>query len=216
MSKQSLLTFPNDEKKLLLHSCCAPCSGEIIATLLSSDIELTVFFYNPNIHPLKEYELRKEENKQFADKHQIPFIDADYDMNNWFARTKGMEFDSERGPRCEVCFDIRFERTALYAYENQFKIFTSSVGISRWKDLEQVNQCGIRAAQRYPGLTYWTYNWRKKGGSQRMIAIAKQEHFYQQEYCGCAHSLREINQKRKAQGRNLVKMGIKYYDHSDE
>lgn len=216
MSEQLILTLPNQANRLLLHSCCAPCSSEIITALLVLDIELTVFFYNPNIHPLPEYELRKAENKQFADKHQIPFVDADYDTDNWLARTKGMEFEPERGRRCETCFDMRLERTALYAHENDFQVFTSSAGISRWKDFNQVNKCGIRAAQRYSGLIYWTYNWRKQGGSQRMIAIAKREHFYQQEYCGCAHSLREVNRKRKAQGRDLVKIGINYYSHLDE
>jgi len=179
--------------------------------LLASNIKYTIFFYNPNIQPFQEYEIRKTENKYFAEKQKIPFIDADYDVNNWFARTKGMEFDPERGHRCEVCFDLRMERTALYAYENKFKIFTSSIGISRWKDLQQVNKSGTRAAQYYPGLSYWTYNWRKIGGSQRMIEIAKRERFYQQEYCGCAHSLRDTNQWRKQNGREFVKIGTQYY-----
>jgi len=79
------------------------------------------------------------------------------------------------------------------------------MGISRWKNFIKVNDSGIRAAQRYPSLIYWAYNWRKKGGSQRMIEIAKRERFYQQEYCGCAHSLRDTNQRRKEQGREMVK-----------
>jgi predicted adenine nucleotide alpha hydrolase (AANH) superfamily ATPase len=182
-----------------------------MATLLESGIEYTIFFYNPNIHPHQEYEIRKEENKGFAEKYNIPFVDADYDIDKWFERTKGMEFESERGPRCSVCFDMRFERTALYAHQNGFKIFTSSMGVSRWKDIQQVNDSGLRAAQSYPDLSYWAYNWRKKGGSQRMIELAKLEHFYQQEYCGCAHSLREINQKRKEQGREMIQIGEKYY-----
>ncbi|HDN25658.1 MAG TPA: epoxyqueuosine reductase QueH [Thioploca sp.] len=200
-----ILSVPNGEKRILLHSCCAPCSGEIMEALLESGIDYTIFFYNPNIHPLKEYEIRKEEIKRFAEKYNVPFVDADYDMEKWFERTEGMEFDRERGRRCTVCFDMRFERTALYAYENGFKVFTSSMGISRWKNFIKVNDSGIRAAQRYPSLIYWAYNWRKKGGSQRMIEIAKRERFYQQEYCGCAHSLRDTNQRRKEQGREMVK-----------
>ncbi len=200
-----ILSVPNGEKRILLHSCCAPCSGEIMEALLESGIDYTIFFYNPNIHPLKEYEIRKEEIKRFAEKYNVPFVDADYDMEKWFERTEGMEFDRERGRRCTVCFDMRFERTALYAYENGFKVFTSSMGISRWKNFLKVNESGIRAAQRYPSLIYWAYNWRKKGGSQRMIEIAKRERFYQQEYCGCAHSLRDTNQRRKEQGREMVK-----------
>ena len=185
-------------------------------TLLSAGIEYTVFFYNPNIHPRQEYDLRKEENQRFAEKHHIPFVDADYDKEQWFLRTQGLEFEKERGQRCEQCFDMRLERTALYAYEHGFKVFTSSVGISRWKDLQQVNRCGLRAAARYPGLTYWTYNWRKQGGSQRQINLVHREHFYRQEYCGCVHSLREMNQKRQQQGREKVKVGVKYDQEQKE
>src|SRR3989338_6608769 len=126
-----ILALPADTKQLLLHSCCAPCAGDIMETLLESDIPYTIYFYNPNIHPLKEYEMRKNENKRFADKYHIPFIDADYDKDEWFKRTKGMEWEPERGIRCTMCFDMRFERTALYAYEHNFNIFTSSLGISR-------------------------------------------------------------------------------------
>jgi len=126
-------------------------------------------------------------------------------------RARGMEFEPERGIRCTMCFDMRFERTALYAHEHGFEVFTSSLGISRWKDMQQINDCGARAAARYDRLTYWDYNWRKGGGSARMIEISKREKFYQQEYCGCAYSLRDTNQHRKSQGRESIKIGIKYY-----
>jgi predicted adenine nucleotide alpha hydrolase (AANH) superfamily ATPase len=207
-----MLKPPNDENKVLLHSCCAPCSGELMEAMLESGIDYSIFFYNPNIHPEKEYEIRKQENIRFAEQHNIEFIDADYDKDNWFLRTKGMELDPERGRRCTTCFDMRFERTALYAYENDFKVFTSSLGISRWKNMTQINDSGIRAAADYPNLSYWTYNWRKKGGSQRMIQISKREHFYQQEYCGCVYSLRDTNKWRKQNGRETIKIGVKYYE----
>ncbi|MEN8217415.1 MAG: epoxyqueuosine reductase QueH [Pseudomonadota bacterium] len=215
MSERPLISPPNGENNILLHSCCAPCTGEIMEALLASGIDYTIFFYNPNIHPRDEYEIRKEENKRFAEKYQVPFVDADYDSDNWFARTKGMEFEPERGNRCTACFDMRLERSALYAHENGFKVFTSSLGISRWKNFQQVNDCGIRAAESYPDLMYWTYNWRKKGGSQRMIDIAKDERFYQQGYCGCIHSLRETNRWRKKNGRELIKIGVEYYGDSE-
>lgn len=173
------MTLPNKGQKLLLHSCCAPCSGEVMEALVASDIDFAIYFYNPNIHPLKEYEIRKEENIRFAEKFNIPFIDADYDRDNWFERAKGMEMEPERGIRCTMCFDMRFERSALYAYENGFDVMTSSLGISRWKDMNQINDCGIRAADKYPGVTYWDYNWRKGRGSARMIEISKREEFYQ-------------------------------------
>jgi epoxyqueuosine reductase len=213
---RELLTLPEGTSRLLLHSCCAPCSGEVMEAMLASGINYTIFFYNPNIHPLKEYELRKSENMRFAEKHHVPFIDADYDKDNWFARAKGMEMEPERGIRCTMCFDMRFERTALYAHEHGFDVITSSLGISRWKNMEQINDCGVRAALPYPNLVYWTYNWRKKGGSARMLEISKQEQFYQQEYCGCAYSLRDTNQWRLKNGRERIKLGEKYYGVDEE
>ncbi|MCB2081115.1 MAG: epoxyqueuosine reductase QueH, partial [Rickettsiales bacterium] len=126
---------PGGGNRVLLHSCCAPCSGELMEAMLDAGIDLTIFFYNPNIHPKKEYEIRKSENIRYAEKMGIPFVDADYDVQNWFARAKGMEYEPERGIRCTMCFDMRFERTALYAHEHGFDVFTSSLGISRWKNM---------------------------------------------------------------------------------
>ena len=205
------LVLPNGGKKLLLHSCCAPCSGEVMEAIMASDIEFTIFFYNPNIHPKKEYEIRKEENIRFAEKLNIPIIDADYDTDNWYERAKGMEYEPERGKRCTMCFDMRFERTALYAFENGFDTISSSLGISRWKNFDQINDCGLRAVEPYEGVSYWTFNWRKKGGSARMLEISKRERFYMQEYCGCAYSLRDTNQWRLSNGRERIKIGEKYY-----
>ena len=199
------------DNKVLMHSCCAPCAGDLMERMIESKIDLTIFFYNPNIHPKKEYEIRKEENIRFAEKLNIPFIDADYDVQNWFSRAKGLEREPERGMRCTKCFDMRFERTALYAYENNFKIITSSLGISRWKNMEQINDCGIRAAKNYEGVSYWDYNWRKAGGAARMYEIAKREEFYKQEYCGCVYSMRDTNQWRKDTGRERIKIGVEYY-----
>lgn len=205
------LEAPEGEKKVLLHSCCAPCAGELMEAMLESGIDLTIFFYNPNIHPKKEYDIRKNENIRFAEKMGIPFVDADYDVQDWFHRAKGMEYEPERGIRCTMCFDRRFDRTALYAYENGFKVFTSSLGISRWKNMEQINDCGVRAAASYEGVTYWTYNWRKNGGSARMYDIAKREEFYAQQYCGCIYSLRDSNEWREKNGRPKIEIGETYY-----
>ena len=94
------LPTPGEHRKVLLHSCCAPCSGEVMEAMLASGIHYTIFIYNPNIHPLKEYELRKNENIRFAQKFGVPFVDADYDRDEWFARARGMEHEPERGVRC--------------------------------------------------------------------------------------------------------------------
>lgn len=215
MNQRPHLALPEGRSKLLMHSCCAPCVGEIMENLVESKVDFSIFFYNPNIHPAKEYEIRKNENIRFAEKHGIPFIDADYDTENWFSRAKGMENEPERGIRCTMCFDMRFERTALYAHEHGFDTITSSLGISRWKNMEQINDCGVRAAGRYPDLLYWTYNWRKDGGSARMIELSKRENFYQQEYCGCVYSLRDTNRFRLSKGRDRIKIGVKYYKEND-
>lgn len=204
-------TPPNGEKKVLLHSCCAPCSGSVIEDMVLSGLEVTIFFYNPNIHPRKEYEMRKQENIRYAKKLGISFIDADYDVQNWFVRAKGLESEPERGVRCTMCFDMRFQRTALYAYENGFKVFTSSLGISRWKNMEQINNSGVLAASHYEDVTYWTYNWRKNSGGARMYEISKQEEFYKQEYCGCIFSLRDTNQWREKNGREKIKICENFY-----
>lgn len=214
------LTPPRGENKVLLHSCCAPCAGEMMEQLLANGVDLTIFFYNPNIHPLREYNIRKNENIRFAEKMGIPFIDGDYDVQDWFARAKGMEHEPERGVRCTMCFDRRFDVTAEYAKAHGFKVFSSSLGISRWKNLEQINDCGERSAAKVnetidnedDKLTYWTYNWRKGGGSARMYEIAKREEFYAQQYCGCIFSLRDSNEWREKNGREKIEIGETWYE----
>ncbi|WP_308387736.1 epoxyqueuosine reductase QueH [Acidithiobacillus sp. AMEEHan] len=218
MAKKPLppLTTPDGSQQVLLHSCCAPCAGPIMADIQAAGIALTILFYNPNIHPEAEYLLRKEENIRYAQELGLPFVDLDYDKDDWFARVRGLEWEPERGARCTACFDMRFERSALYAVEHGFTVFTSTLGISRWKDMNQINACGHRAASRYPErLRYWDYNWRKGGGSQRMIEIAKKEQFYQQEYCGCVYSLRDTNLHRITQGRDKVVRGVKFYGRDE-
>ncbi|MES1945452.1 hypothetical protein PC39_15092 [Salinisphaera sp. PC39] len=209
------LETPDGERRLLLHSCCAPCAGEVMEAVQAAGMDVTVYFYNPNIHPREEYEMRKQENIRFCERLGMPFVDGDYDTDNWFDRIAGLENEPERGRRCTVCFDMRFERTALYAAEHGYPLISSTLGISRWKNMTQINEAGVRAAARYGEVTYWTLNWRKKGGSQRMIEIAKREAFYQQEYCGCVYSLRDTNQHRRAQGRPRIQKGVKFYGREE-
>lgn len=172
--------------------------------LLEAGLQVTLFFYNPNIHPHSEYLLRKEENKLFAEKLGILFVDGDYLQDNWCQAVKGLELEPERGRRCSACFSLRLEATARYAAEQGIPVFATTLGISRWKDLSQVDDCGRQAAAKYPEVGYWDCNWRKGGGSQRMIEISRREGFYHQEYCGCHYSLRETNRWRQERGRRLV------------
>ncbi|OEU61603.1 MAG: hypothetical protein BA870_00005 [Desulfuromonadales bacterium C00003094] len=201
---QKLLMLPNGARSVLLHSCCAPCSGGIMEALLEAGLEVTLFFYNPNIHPRSEYLLRKQENQLFAEKLGIPFVDGDYLPDQWLEDVKGLELESERGSRCSLCFTLRLEATARCAAEHGIPLIATTLGISRWKDLSQVNGCGRQAVAKYPGVGYWDCNWRKGGGSQRMIEISRREGFYHQEYCGCRYSLQETNRWRQERGRPLV------------
>lgn len=208
--KRPKLATPNAQTKLLMHSCCAPCAGEIMQALAASKIDTTIFFYNPNIHPKEEYELRKAENMRFAQKLGMDFIDGDYQQDLWFEKTQGQEHEPERGARCTSCFDLRFEITAQYAKNKGFDLISSTLGISRWKDMAQINACGARSGAKYD-IAYWDFNWRKQGGSSRMLELSKREKFYQQEYCGCVYSLRDTNRWRVSKGREKIKRGVKFY-----
>ncbi len=191
-----MIQTPGDEKKVLLHCCCAPCSCSIIQRLVESGVEPTVFFYNPNIDPYEEYEHRKAEVLRYIRKMKVPFVDADRDADLWFETVKGLEAEPERGKRCDACFDLRLTKSAAYAHKNGFKVFATSLGISRWKDLDQVNRAGQKAAALFPGVHYWAQNWRTGGAQEQAARIIKEEGFYRQNYCGCLYSFREALRRR--------------------
>ncbi len=184
------LTLPKGNKLLLL-SCCTPCSCGVIEQLNKSEIDTTILFYNPNIEPYDEYLLRKNEQKDYAIQHGMKFVDLDYENEKWHDEIAGLESEPERGKRCSACFEMRLEKTAQYAIENDFPVFADILGISRWKDMKQVHAAGYRVAERYPELIYWDNNWRKAGGSQRMTEIARETNFYRQQFCGCQYSRRK-------------------------
>ena len=135
---------------------------------------------------------------------------------NWFDRVKGQEWEPERGKRCSSCFDMRFYKTAEYASNNNFSLISSTLGISRWKDMNQINQSGLKAVSHFNDIDYWTFNWRKNKGSENMIKISKKEKFYMQEYCGCVYSLRDTNIWRHKNNRPDIKIGLKYYSFLDK
>ncbi|MCP4049786.1 MAG: epoxyqueuosine reductase QueH [bacterium] len=177
-------------KRLLLHACCCVCCGSIIEQLESAMIDYTLFFYNPNIQPEEEYEKRKTAVKNYCNRKRVLFVEGRYDIDKWINRTKSLTQEPERGKRCLVCFDMRLETTACYAYNNGYDVISTTLAISRQKNFEDVCLSGLNAAAAYPGLTFWRNNWRKKGGSIRMFQIAKKENFYKQNYCGCLYSKR--------------------------
>lgn len=198
------IEVPGGAQSLLLHSCCAPCAGGILETLVAAGVAVTLYFHNPNIHPRNEYHRRKQEQQAFATKLGVPFVDADYDPAGWFDTVSGLEQDPERGERCSACFRMRLDSTARFAASHSFEVFATTLGISRWKDLEQVNDAGLRAAAAHQSVTFWPFNWRKGGGSQRMVEVSRREGFYHQQYCGCIFSLRDTNHWHAQKNQDLI------------
>lgn len=186
---------PNKDDKVLLHSCCAPCSSAIIECMVANGIHPTVYYYNPNIYPFEEYEIRKAEAKRFVTSQGLSFVDADYDYDGWKEGVCGMENEPERGRRCLQCFKIRLLQTAHYASEHGFTVFTTTLASSRWKSIEQINEAGQWAAAQVDGVTFWEQNWRKGGLQERRNQLLREYGFYNQLYCGCEFSRLRLNEK---------------------
>ena len=175
--------------KLLLHTCCAPCSAAIIEYLLHREIRPVLFYFNPNIYPCEEYEIRKNECSRYARKLGLEIIDGDYDHNLWMENIKGLEKEPERGKRCLECFRIRLSTTAWLANEKGLDTIATTLASSRWKSLEQISEAGKQAVTSYPNLTFLDKNWRKEGLSERRRILLKENGFYNQNYCGCEYSI---------------------------
>ena len=191
MKKKFQLEVPGGADKVLLHTCCAPCSSAIIECLMQHGVTPVIYYCNPNIYPLEEYIIRKDECTRNAQSLGLEIIDADYDHDAWRCRMAGMEQEPERGGRCLRCFKMRLQETARYAHEHGFPVITTTLASSRWKSLEQIEEAGRYATAPYPDVTYWEQNWRKGGLSERRIAIIKEYNFYNQQYCGCEFSMRK-------------------------
>ena len=179
---------------MLLHACCAPCSSAIVEWLLAHEIEPVIYYFNPNIYPQEEYEIRKNESKRHAESLGITWIDDDrlrvtgYGATHeaWKEAMCGLEDEPERGRRCEKCFYYRLAATAKKAKELGIEYFATTLASSRWKSLDQINAAG-KAAE-LPGVQYWAQNWRKDGLQDRRNELLKEYHFYNQLYCGCEFS----------------------------
>jgi len=182
------VSAPSGEKRILLHTCCAPCSSAIIECLMESGIVPTIFYSNSNIFPREEYELRKNECSRYAVAKGLTIVDDDYDHASWSCIAKGLENCPERSARCLECFRYRLLRAARYAHENGYKVLTTTLASSRWKDLSQVNAAGEWACSLFPDVSWWDRNWRKDGLQQRRSELIKEMNFYNQSWCGCEFS----------------------------
>ena len=176
--------------RVLLHSCCAPCSSYCVE-VLSEAFYVTVFYYNPNIYPDEEYEHRVREQERFLSefptKYPVKFIEGDFEKDRFYNEVaKGLESEPERGARCLQCFRFRLERAAAAARERGCTVLTTSLAQSRWKSLEQVNEAGEAACGASP--RWWNANWRKGGLQPRRAELIREWNFYNQPYCGCEFS----------------------------
>ncbi len=180
---------PGGADKVLLHTCCAPCSSAIVECLVKNGVTPYIFYCNPNIYPLEEYEIRKNECTRYAQSLGLQIIDDDYDHEKWLGEMTGLENEPERGGRCLKCFKYRLLRTARYAHENGFSVIATTLASSRWKSLEQIEEAGDFAVSQYPDVTFWAQNWRKGGLQERRSQIIKEYGFYNQQYCGCEFSI---------------------------
>ncbi len=186
--KKPAIEVPEGCTALLLHACCAPCSSAIVEWLMANGVRPTIFYYNPNIWPREEYEIRKQESKRHAEGLGINWIDGDYDHEGWLGDVCGLENQPERGLRCELCFTLRLTAAARKAQELGFRYFATTLASSRWKSLEQIERAGHKAEEAVPGTTFWAQNWRKGGLQERRNQLLREYGFYNQQYCGCEFS----------------------------
>lgn len=175
--------------KLLLHTCCAPCSAYVIQ-LLQKDYEVTGYFYNPNIHPEEEYQKRLAEEKKYFDKISVKLIEGAYDKERWFELTKGHEDDPERGERCWICYQMRLDRSGRFAAENGFEWFSTTLSLSPHKDFAKIKQIGLEISDKYK-IKFLAQDFKKNDGFKKSLEISKCEHFYRQNYCGCVFSMKK-------------------------
>ena len=180
---------PGGAKEILLHACCAPCSGAVLECLRDSGIRPVVFFSNSNIAPREEYELRLAELRRYAALMGVELVEDDYDHEAWLEAVRGLEDEPERGRRCEACFRFRLGRAAQYAASRGLPVLATTLASSRWKDLDQVNAAGNSAcAADKQAVVWWGQNWRKGGLQERRNEVIREQGFYNQTWCGCEFS----------------------------
>ena len=174
------------KKSILLHSCCAPCSSSVLHKI-SEYFDVTVVYYNPNIYPQDEYEKRKLEQIKLLNIMQIPFLDSDYNENDFLNAVVGLENEKEGGARCNKCFLIRLDETARLAKQKGFDFFGTTLTVSPHKNAEIINQIGAALADKY-GIKYLFSDFKKEDGYLNSIKLSKQYNLYRQDYCGCKFS----------------------------
>lgn len=182
----------NNKPKLLLHSCCGPCSSYVLS-YLNNYFDITVYYYNPNIDKEEEYQKRLKEqirliNEMFDSK--IKVIDGIYNPLEYYEKVKGHEKDKEGGERCHICYKLRLEKCAKYALDNGFDYFTTTLSVSPYKNAKVLNEIGKSLEEKY-NIKYLYADFKKKDGYKKSIMYSKEYNLYRQDYCGCKFSKRD-------------------------
>ncbi len=184
--------------RLLLHSCCAPCSSYVLE-YLSQYFRITVFYYNPNIYPESEYSKRIVEQQRLIDemsvKNPISFAAGPYESARFYETVRGMEREKEGGERCMRCYELRLREAAVLARDGNYDYFTTTLSISPLKKAEKLNEIGVRLEKEY-GVRYLPSDFKKKNGYKRSIELSAEHRLYRQDYCGCVFSYEEARQRR--------------------
>ncbi len=179
--------------RMLLHVCCAPCSPYVVDQL-RRDYDLTLYFYNPNIHPEEEYRLRLDEIREWTKSAGLELVEGEYDSDNWLDKTKGLEAEPERGKRCEICFDTRLSKAAEKAAELGVENYGAVLTVSPHKEAAVINRIGAKQGKEH-GVEFIEADWKKKNGYKITTRMAKELGFYRQDYCGCVYSRRGQGKK---------------------
>lgn len=184
---------------LLLHSCCAPCSSSVLERLLTS-FTLTVLYYNPNIYPQIEYDLRLNEQMRYITEvyeknkvqngYTVTLLEAPYIPQDFYTAVSGLEHEKEGSARCFLCYELRLQETARFAKEMHFDYFTTTLSLSPHKNAAKLNEIGQKMARKY-GIAYYVSDFKKKDGYKRSLELSAQYGLYRQQYCGCEFSLYE-------------------------
>ena len=175
--------------RILLHSCCAPCSSACLERL-KEHFQVTVLYYNPNIDEKEEYEKRKAEQIRFLkETGWADILDCDHEAEEFERMSKGLEEEPERGKRCYLCYQLRLEKTAKTAKENGYLWFATTLTLSPYKNAEWLNEIGETVGGRY-GVNYLYTDFKKKGGYYRSTELSREYGLYRQDFCGCKFSKR--------------------------
>ena len=172
--------------RLLLHSCCAPCSSACLERI-KDYFDITVFYFNPNLDSKEEFTLRAKEQERLCAEFNVNCVVVDYNNDEFLSAAKGLEGEREGGARCTECFNLRLSKTAFFAKENGFDYFATTLTVSPLKNAKLLNEIGEKIAFSF-GVKYLPTDFKKRGGYQRSIELSREYNLYRQNYCGCAFS----------------------------